>query len=427
MSTAGEFKTVRVSDITPSFFNAREQNVESLESENFLELCDSIKRNGLVEPIVVRLMSPGKYEAIAGTRRLLALKHIRALDAPVIIKQMSDNEVRIMSLVENVHRKHLTEDEKKAALEAIYLDGWDLWKPTNWNQIMPRERNTRTEEIMTYDLNTERGKLVLARQYLHRLNRERLSVIKSAENKGEKGKPQQIFPTDGFRTLRQRIGYAVGTQYNILLGLSSGSTLGYYVGELSPTLREQFDKDERIRQLDEEKRRELAKKIHLATRSNPRESKFQKADKVTKKFFKNLEEDKIRVKQTQSARQISADVEKQLRPQPQPKPVITETKPKTEPNCFRARQDVLALSYRIFKNLTGMELDDSSLTSGETQLNSTEAKRNMQEVATFYPQKGELIRLQSVLIPVNKALSMFRDYVYESIEAQKKNDELFKR
>jgi len=413
--TAGHFRTVRVSDVTPSFFNAREQNMESLESENFLELCDSIRMNGLIEPIVVRATDSG-YEAVAGTRRLLALKHVGAKEAPVIVKEMSDNDVRIMSLGENVHRKYLTEDEKKAALEAIYLGEWHKWRPENWDgkdAIMPREKNRRTGEVATYDLRSDTGRLVLAKQYLGKLrnllHRERTLFSTSDQKKFGKGRPEEIFPTEGFKVLRERIGYAAGTQYNILAGFSSGSTRENYIEELSPILRRQFDEDERIRRLDEEKRKELAKKIYLATRSRKRKTKVQKAQSAAKKFFRDLEGDKEADKR-----------------QPGAAAAASQSRPETESNAFRVRQEVLTLCVKLFKLLTGMEVDDSTLTSGERQLSSTQAKRTMQEIATFYPQKGELIGLQSVVIPVNKALSAFRDYVYESIEAQKKNEHLFK-
>lgn len=80
------------------------------------ELADSIRSQGLVQPIVVRPVSNGHYEIIAGERRWRASK-LAGLDTiPVIVRDVSDRNAIAMALIENIQRENLNPMEEANAL-----------------------------------------------------------------------------------------------------------------------------------------------------------------------------------------------------------------------------------------------------------------------------------------------------------------------
>ena len=86
--------------IQPNSLNPR----SSFSKEGLDELAQSIRRIGLLEPIIVR-KKDGFYEVVVGERRYRAA-HQAGLDSiPVIIKQLSDSEVIELNLIENIRRE----------------------------------------------------------------------------------------------------------------------------------------------------------------------------------------------------------------------------------------------------------------------------------------------------------------------------------
>ena len=71
------------------------------------ELKSSIKRSGVIEPIVVRPLAHGTYELVAGERRLKASQLLGIQEVPAIIKTLTDREALEFSLIENVQRENL--------------------------------------------------------------------------------------------------------------------------------------------------------------------------------------------------------------------------------------------------------------------------------------------------------------------------------
>ncbi|AIL65238.1 Chromosome-partitioning protein ParB [Rickettsiales bacterium Ac37b] len=77
--------------------------------EHILELAESIKKNGIIIPIIVRFSKiHNKYEIIAGERRWRAAKLAGLSKIPVIIKEVDDNQALEIALIENVQRQDLT-------------------------------------------------------------------------------------------------------------------------------------------------------------------------------------------------------------------------------------------------------------------------------------------------------------------------------
>ena len=83
------------------------------------ELADSIKTQGLLQPIVVRETSSKKYEIIAGERRWRASKIAELTEIPAIIKEANDNTSLAIALVENMQRKDLNSVEEARGIEKL--------------------------------------------------------------------------------------------------------------------------------------------------------------------------------------------------------------------------------------------------------------------------------------------------------------------
>ncbi len=71
------------------------------------ELAESIRENGILQPLVVVEMEDGKFELVAGERRLRAAKKIGLEEVPVIVKRATDKEKAIYSIIENIQRADL--------------------------------------------------------------------------------------------------------------------------------------------------------------------------------------------------------------------------------------------------------------------------------------------------------------------------------
>lgn len=71
------------------------------------ELAESIRENGIIQPLIVAELENGEYELVAGERRLRASKKIGLEQVPVVVKRATDREKMIMSIIENVQRSDL--------------------------------------------------------------------------------------------------------------------------------------------------------------------------------------------------------------------------------------------------------------------------------------------------------------------------------
>lgn len=71
------------------------------------ELTESIKENGIIQPLIVAEMENGKFELVAGERRYRAAKKAGLEQVPVVVKRATDREKMIMSIIENVQRSDL--------------------------------------------------------------------------------------------------------------------------------------------------------------------------------------------------------------------------------------------------------------------------------------------------------------------------------
>ncbi|HET8554630.1 MAG TPA: ParB/RepB/Spo0J family partition protein [Rhodanobacteraceae bacterium] len=119
--TEGELQTLPIQAIVPGKYQPRRHwNAEALE-----ELAESIKAQGLIQPVVVREIAPRKYELIAGERRWRAAQKANLTELPALIKKVDEQAVPAMALIENIQRQDLTPLEEADALKRL-IDDFDL-------------------------------------------------------------------------------------------------------------------------------------------------------------------------------------------------------------------------------------------------------------------------------------------------------------
>lgn len=89
------------------------------EPEALQELADSIKAQGIVQPVVVRPVAEGHFELIAGERRWRAAQLAGLAEIPAVIKELDDQATAAVSLIENIQRENLNPLEESRALQRL--------------------------------------------------------------------------------------------------------------------------------------------------------------------------------------------------------------------------------------------------------------------------------------------------------------------
>lgn len=92
---------------------------KDIEPESLQELADSIKAQGVMQPIIVRPISDRKYEIIAGERRWRAAQLAGLDKIPVVVRDVPDDAAIAMALIENIQREDLNPIEEAIALQRL--------------------------------------------------------------------------------------------------------------------------------------------------------------------------------------------------------------------------------------------------------------------------------------------------------------------
>jgi len=114
-----ELKIIQLSEIQKNPYQPR----KDFSEEKIQELAQSIKENGLIQPIIVRQSPVIGYEILAGERRYRASIVAGLSEVPVIVKNLSDQDMMVHSIIENLQREDLNPvDEAKAYQSLIDKD-----------------------------------------------------------------------------------------------------------------------------------------------------------------------------------------------------------------------------------------------------------------------------------------------------------------
>ena len=153
---------------------------QDFEPEALNELAASIRAQGMIQPIVVRLLSDKKtYEIIAGERRWRAAQIAGLYDIPVIIKDVSDQTAMCLALIENIQRQDLNPLEEARALDRLIKE-FDMTHDETADAV-GRSRSAVTNLLRLLELDNGVKKLLETRQLDMGHARALLSLTKSKQ------------------------------------------------------------------------------------------------------------------------------------------------------------------------------------------------------------------------------------------------------
>ncbi|MBP3747704.1 MAG: ParB/RepB/Spo0J family partition protein [Ruminococcus sp.] len=108
-------KTLRTTEIEPN----RNQPRKNFSEEAISALADSIREHGMLQPILVRPISSGGYQIVAGERRWRAARMLGLDEVPVNIRELSDAETMQIAIIENLQRENLNPIEEAAGYNEL--------------------------------------------------------------------------------------------------------------------------------------------------------------------------------------------------------------------------------------------------------------------------------------------------------------------
>jgi ParB family chromosome partitioning protein len=111
----GELQTLPADAIQPGKYQPRQH----IDADRLDELAASIRTQGLIQPVVVRAIGPGRYELIAGERRWRAAQKAGLTEIPALVREVADQSVVAMALIENIQREDLSPLEEAQALSRL--------------------------------------------------------------------------------------------------------------------------------------------------------------------------------------------------------------------------------------------------------------------------------------------------------------------
>ena len=107
--------TLPINEIIPN----KEQPRKTFDEAALNELADSIAQHGVLQPLLVRPLTTGGYQLVAGERRWRASRIAGLKEVPVIVKELSDTEAMQLAIIENLQREDLNPIEEAEGLQAL--------------------------------------------------------------------------------------------------------------------------------------------------------------------------------------------------------------------------------------------------------------------------------------------------------------------
>jgi len=112
---AGAPSTLKLAQMQAGKYQPRTR----MDEGSLYELAESIKAQGIMQPILVRPVGPNRYEIIAGERRFRAARLAGLNEVPVLVKEVPDEAAAAMALIENIQREDLNPLEEAQGLQRL--------------------------------------------------------------------------------------------------------------------------------------------------------------------------------------------------------------------------------------------------------------------------------------------------------------------
>lgn len=121
LDDASKTVTLRISEIEPNRAQPRKQ----FDEASLAELSESIAQHGVLQPLLVRPMTDGSYQLVAGERRWRASRMAGLTEVPVVIREMDDQQASELALIENLQREDLNPMEEALGYKTL-MDKYGL-------------------------------------------------------------------------------------------------------------------------------------------------------------------------------------------------------------------------------------------------------------------------------------------------------------
>ncbi len=227
-------QTLKINMVEPN----REQPRKKFEEDGLLELADSIKQYGILQPLLVK-RKKDYYEIIAGERRWRAAKIAGLKEVPVIIKEYSDQEIVEIGLIENIQRENLNPIEEAMAFKRL-LEEFNL-RQDEVAERVSKSRTAVTNSMRLLKLNEKVQQMIIddmismgharallavdskEQQYIlaNKIFDEKLSVreteklIKDIKNPKKPKKKKETENPFIYKDIEEKMKEVMGTKVNI--------------------------------------------------------------------------------------------------------------------------------------------------------------------------------------------------------------------
>ena len=232
-NSSGEI-LVKINQVEPN----REQPRKEFDEDSLMELADSIKQFGILQPLLVQKRKD-YYEIIAGERRWRAAKIAGIKEVPIIIRDYTDQEIVEISLIENIQRENLNPIEEamayKRLLEEFHLKQDEVAERVSksrtavTNSMRLLKLSPRVQQMIVDDMiSTGHARALLAiddeeQQYqlANRIFDEKLSVreteklVKALKNPKKEVKKQKPEHTFAYDNIEEQMKNIIGTKVSV--------------------------------------------------------------------------------------------------------------------------------------------------------------------------------------------------------------------
>jgi ParB family chromosome partitioning protein len=241
-ATEGDvLRTVAIDALVPGKYQPR----RTMDQSKLAELAESIKAQGVIQPIVVREMGSKSFEIIAGERRWRASQLAGLAQVPVVVREVDDRTVVAMALIENIQREDLNPLEEAIALQRL-IDEFDLTHAqaadavgrsraavSNLLRLLELPPEIRVlVETKALEMGHARALLTLAPQAAIALARQAAEngwSVREVEHRaqllaagkvatGTKAKPAKAKPQADIAALERELSESLNTQVSVLHG-----------------------------------------------------------------------------------------------------------------------------------------------------------------------------------------------------------------
>src|SRR5688572_6863018 len=256
-ATEGDvLRSLPVDSLTPGKYQPRKH----WDQDKLSELAESIKAQGVIQPIVVRDIGGKRYEIIAGERRWRASQIAGLAEIPVVVREVDDRTVVAMALIENIQREDLNPLEEANALQRL-IDEFDLTHAqaaeavgrsraavSNMLRLLELPNEIRVLlETHALEMGHARALLTLAPQAAIALARQaaehewsvrevehRVQQLGSGQVAGavRKGKAAKAKPQADIANLERELSESLGTRVNVLHGRAGKGRLVIHYSDL---------------------------------------------------------------------------------------------------------------------------------------------------------------------------------------------------